>query len=54
MTPAHITPNMNLLLLYSIFVLEHKLRQIIEIQNYDKEPKSQSKTNFKSSSLYYN
>ena len=36
--PSHISKN-EFISPSSIFVLEHKLAQIIEIQNYDKEPK---------------
>ena len=36
--PSHISKN-EFISPNSIFVLEHKLGQIIEIQNYDKEPK---------------
>ena len=36
--PSHLSKN-EFISPNSIFVLEHKLAQIIEIQNYDKEPR---------------
>ena len=44
--PAHLSKN-EFISQNSIFVLEHKLGQFIEIQNYNKDPKINQKTNLK-------